>query len=131
MYSASKAALEALSHALRRELMLYGIDVVIVGPGAVRTRMLEAALAPPDAGRWDGTDYGPAIRRFREFNARAFTKVHHKPEAAGEAVFRAATQRSPPARVAPVAGWLFNWFVPRYLMPHRWLDAALRRLLGW
>jgi len=36
-YAASKHALEGMSASLRRELMIYGIDVVIIGPGAVAT----------------------------------------------------------------------------------------------
>src|SRR5690606_7879549 len=36
-YAASKHALEALSDALRRELMLYGVDVILIEPGTVNT----------------------------------------------------------------------------------------------
>ena len=36
-YAASKHAVEGISKSLRRELMLYGIEVVVIGPGAVAT----------------------------------------------------------------------------------------------
>ena len=38
-YVASKHALEGMSETLRRELMLFGIDVIIFGPGAIRTQI--------------------------------------------------------------------------------------------
>ena len=36
-YVGSKHAVEGMSHSLRRELQLYGIDVILVGPGPVKT----------------------------------------------------------------------------------------------
>lgn len=44
-YHASKHALEALSDALRFELKGFGIDVIVVEPGAIRTRWVETAVA--------------------------------------------------------------------------------------
>jgi NAD(P)-dependent dehydrogenase (short-subunit alcohol dehydrogenase family) len=40
-YSASKFGLEGMSDALRRELMLFGINVVIIEPGTVNTAMYD------------------------------------------------------------------------------------------
>ena len=47
-YAATKFALEAVSDALRRELAPFGVGVVVVEPGAVRTEMLGRAIATAD-----------------------------------------------------------------------------------
>ena len=44
-YSASKFALEGMSELLRRELMPFGIDVIIVAPGSVATPIWDKADA--------------------------------------------------------------------------------------
>ena len=38
-YTASKFGLEGLSHSLRRELIRYGVDVVIIGPGPIKSEI--------------------------------------------------------------------------------------------
>ena len=45
-YSASKHAVEGLSEALRREMMLFGIDVIVIGPGPIRTPIWGKGAAP-------------------------------------------------------------------------------------
>ena len=40
-YTASKFGLEGLSHSLRRELMRYGVDVVVIGPGPIKTEIFD------------------------------------------------------------------------------------------
>ena len=52
-YAASKFGLEGFSESLRRELILFGIDVIIIGPGAVVTPI------------WQKSDTG-LTERFRE-----------------------------------------------------------------
>jgi NAD(P)-dependent dehydrogenase (short-subunit alcohol dehydrogenase family) len=42
-YVASKHGLEGWSESLRRELMLYRIDVIIIGPGSVATPIWDKA----------------------------------------------------------------------------------------
>jgi short-subunit dehydrogenase len=44
-YSATKFALEALSDALRMELALFGIQVVLIEPGNIRTNFMATAQA--------------------------------------------------------------------------------------
>ena len=44
-YAASKFALEGLSESLRRELLPFGIDVIVIAPGAVATPIWEQGRA--------------------------------------------------------------------------------------
>ena len=62
-YSASKHAIEGLSESLRREMMLFGIDVVIVAPGAVKTPIWGKA-EDVDISRYSNSPYLPAMERF-------------------------------------------------------------------
>jgi len=40
-YALPKHALKAFSESLRRELMMFGIDVIIIGPGPIKTAIWE------------------------------------------------------------------------------------------
>ena len=96
-YAATKHALEAVSHALRRELMPFGVDVVIVGPGPIATPIWEKSAGAVEKSRYRGTFYGPLIDRFeREVLARA---KHALPASAvAEVVHTALTAASPKVR---------------------------------
>ena len=47
-YVASKHALEGLTDCIRKELMLYGIDVILIEPGPVKTAIWDKAPSPND-----------------------------------------------------------------------------------
>jgi len=63
-YAASKIGLEAVSDALRTELLPYGIDVIVIAPGFFESSI--GANAPRDYARYDATDFGRTFRRFAE-----------------------------------------------------------------
>ena len=64
-YSASKFALEGMSDSLRRELMLYGIDVVLIEPGPVQSEIWNKAPKKDD-NPFIGTDFEESLKTFYE-----------------------------------------------------------------
>lgn len=126
-YCSAKHGLEGLSESLRRELILYGIDVVIVGPGAVKTPIWDKAEAL-DTSAYARTDYGPAMAKLSDLMAGA-SRDGLAVERVGEIVHRALTVRRPRVRYALAPSLLFDWIVPR-LLPRRWIDRFFARRLG-
>jgi NAD(P)-dependent dehydrogenase (short-subunit alcohol dehydrogenase family) len=122
-YAASKFALEGMSDSLRRELLPFGVDVIVIEPGSVRSKIWDKVQAM-DLSRYRGTSYERALERFRE---RALRAVPRLPSAdiVARAVARALTARRPRVRVVVSDHpWLERLVL---LLPDRVLD----RLVGW
>lgn len=126
-YCSAKHGLEGLSESLRRELIPYGVDVIIVGPGAVKTPIWDKAKAM-DTSAYDRTDYGPAMRKFAEFMTRGGNDGLPV-ERVGEAIYRALTVQRPRVRYALAPDLLFDWIVPR-ILPRRMVDRLFASRLG-
>ncbi len=126
-YQASKHALEAYSDGLRRELMIQGIDVVVIEPGAVRTPIWAKTQAL-DMTRYEGTPFAEPIRRFLA-HAEDLERSGLPPEAIAEVVETALSQPQPKARYVVLKGRLRNWTIPR-LLPDRWLDRLMAGAFG-
>ena len=126
-YSASKFALEGMSESLRRELMLYGIDVIVVAPGPVVTPIWQKG-EEADYSRYDVTDYGPVIQRFRAFFAEE-AKKGLPAEELGRVIHHALTVSKPKVRYAVVAHRFKDWTMPM-LLPKRVLDRIIGKQLG-
>ncbi len=124
-YCSSKHGLEGLSESLRRELVVYGIDVVIIGPGAVRTPIWDKAHGG-DA-RYAGTNYGPAMKALGAMMERA-SRDGLSVDRVGELVHRVLTSRRPGVRYALAPSYVFDWLLPRFL-PARWIDSMFARKL--
>ena len=127
-YVASKCALEGYSQCLRRELMLYGIDVIVVAPGAVVTPIWDKAKAAVDT-RYAATDYAPILREFRE---SAYSRQHNglPADRIGQVVWRALIARRPRTRYTPLPKWQLRHWIKSKLLPARLLDRHLAPNLG-
>jgi NAD(P)-dependent dehydrogenase (short-subunit alcohol dehydrogenase family) len=127
-YSSSKAGLEGMSDALRQELILFGIDVVIIEPGTVNTAMYDKG-EKEDLSEFKQTEYWEAVENFQKYIVTEARTNGLPPERLGEAVHVALTTAKPKARYAVVPQRFKNWNLPR-LLPTRMLDAYLAKQMG-
>lgn len=97
-YSASKFGLEGLSEALRQEMMVFGIDVVVVAPGTVATSIWDKA-GDIDVTPYATTVYAKPIENVR-FMAIKNGKAGLPADMLGQVVKRALTVRRPQLRYA-------------------------------
>jgi NAD(P)-dependent dehydrogenase (short-subunit alcohol dehydrogenase family) len=125
-YAASKFAVEGLSEALRRELMLLGVDVIIVAPGAVATEIWGKAR-PEDILPYRETVFYPALQKVHAYmNSLGASGLPR--EVLGEAVAKALTTAKPKVRYT-VAPEPLQTFLLTYL-PRRIVDRMLGGRLG-
>ena len=126
-YAASKHGLEGFSETLRRELMLYGIDVIIVGPGPIATPIWDKA-EQADTSLYANTDYVEAAQRAQEYMIRS-GRNGLPPEKVGELVWHALTTRNPRVRYAVMGRDRLQRFLQQ-LFPKRLIDRIVARALG-
>jgi NAD(P)-dependent dehydrogenase (short-subunit alcohol dehydrogenase family) len=125
-YSASKFALEGMSESLRRELMLFGIDVIIVAPGAVATPIWDKADAV-DFAPFTNTPYAAALKKLKD-RMVDHGKKGLPPEKLGEVVKMALTVSKPKPRYTVTPNPIQNLLVKT--LPKRLLDSIIARRLG-
>jgi NAD(P)-dependent dehydrogenase (short-subunit alcohol dehydrogenase family) len=125
-YAASKFALEGLSEGLRRELLPFGIDVIVVAPGAVATPIW-AKAEQVDITPYLDTPYAPALERMRTLML-ALGKEGLPPERIGEAVRRALTATRPCVRYTVTPHPLQDFLVR--VLPKRIVDRLIGGQIG-
>jgi NAD(P)-dependent dehydrogenase (short-subunit alcohol dehydrogenase family) len=123
-YAASKYAIEAISDALRFEVRGFGVEVIVIEPGPIRTEFTSsanAALAQAEPGPY--ADYHGAVAKADAETDESF--IAGKPEHVARSIERALTARRPRPRyrVTPIARVLPK---VRGLLGDRGFDALLR-----
>ena len=128
-YHATKHAVEALSDALRFEVRGFGIDVVVIEPGPIKTRFGDTAIDSIGGGAQGASPYA-------SFNATLAAKVREAyegpmammaagPEAVARVIERAITVRKPRSRYPVTAAARLLMGLRRW-MPDGAFDAFLR-----
>ncbi len=121
VYAASKAALEMLSEALRFEARHFGVRVVVVAPGGIRTGMTERHA------RFSLAPYAPLVEQVRARFERYAPRGGSPPETIARAIADVIEQDDPPLRV-PVGA-----FADRLLarLGGRLVGRLVRMGLNW
>jgi NAD(P)-dependent dehydrogenase (short-subunit alcohol dehydrogenase family) len=125
-YNASKFALEGLSEALRRELMIFGIDVIVVGPGAVATPIWDKADSV-DVSQYANTPYVKSLTAVKDFMLETGRKGF-PPEKLGEVVHKALTVAKPKTRYTVTPEPFMNFLMLN--LPKRMVDNMVAGRLG-
>jgi NAD(P)-dependent dehydrogenase (short-subunit alcohol dehydrogenase family) len=126
-YAASKFALEGFSEALRRELMMFGIDVVVIGPGPVKTAIWDKA-EEIDISRYANSPYRPILENFQKvFIGQGRDGL--PAEKLGELILKALTTPNPKVRYSAVKGRLAEKLVMNFASK-RTLDKMIANMLG-
>jgi NAD(P)-dependent dehydrogenase (short-subunit alcohol dehydrogenase family) len=128
IYHATKHAVEAISDALRFEVRGFGVDVVTIEPGLIRTRFGEAAVASIEEGAGDGpyAEFNDAVaRKTAGAYEGGMARLGAGPEAVARKIEKAITARRPKPRY-PVTASARVLLGQHALMTDRMWDAMMR-----
>ena len=128
-YHATKHALEALSDCLRMELKPFGIDVVVIEPGGIRTEWPGIAAQKVRAVSGTGP-YAPQGNAVADSLASESTQRRSSPpELIAKTIAKAVTARRPKTRYAVGYGAKPMIFL-HDVLPDSAFDAFIRRAVG-
>ena len=122
-YCASKYALEAITDSWRRELVIYGIDMISIQPGPIRTPIWQKVIDTQNT--YPGSDYEPILKRtekmVRQSEARSIP-----PERVAKAIYKAFQKRRPATKkIIDANKWSFLFMSK--LIPDRVFDFFVGR----
>ena len=126
-YVASKHAVEGYSHSLRKELLMYGIDVVIVAPGQVRTPIMDKGIME-SVERYKETEYRDAMQTFVGVSREHIDSIL-LPEDVGKKVYQILEKKKTRTHYVVTKNPLKDYYVLRW-MPARMLDKAIGKVMN-
>ena len=124
-YCISKHAIESLGEVYRRELMMYGIDVVSIQSGPIQSQIWEKNIGTTT--EFEDSDYQNMIQQTDAIMVSA-QKIAQPPSVFSELIEKIIDNRRP--RLAYIIHqqrwriWMLRW------MPRRWVDRLMHKKLS-
>lgn len=126
-YHATKFAVEGLSDSLRMELKQFGIDVVVIKPGAIITEW--NTIARENMKKISGdTDYRHLVEKHVKMFERADGKLGSHPIVIAKVIKKAALSRNPKTRYASGGGAKLILFI-RKILSDRMFDKMMLSMM--
>jgi NAD(P)-dependent dehydrogenase (short-subunit alcohol dehydrogenase family) len=125
-YCASKHGLEGYTESLRREISIYGINVVLFTPGSVATAVFNRSERLVDS--YGGTDYKSSLRDFLQ-SMQESVRNGHTPEQIAIHLAQVLNARRPKLHYVVVWRALLYWYLPK-LMTRRFMDRKMIAAYG-
>ncbi|MGB7730743.1 MAG: SDR family oxidoreductase [Candidatus Acidiferrum sp.] len=130
-YSSSKHALEGLTDALRLEMYLFGVDVILIEPGYIITNFQQTAqeFAKPYFDHASGSPYARIYAGALEGSKQGRERSKTTPEDCAKVILKAMESPNPKARytVTPMAKWVS---FGKRILPDTLLDSIMRKRFG-
>lgn len=128
-YCISKFGMEAFSEVLRMELMIFGIDVILIGPGAVESKMWEKGEKFVFPEKMLQSVYVKPLAILKEYMLKTLSKDVLPADTIGCLVLKIMNTKKTKLRYAAVPRkWLY-WTIPR-LLPKRLMQWVITKSVG-
>ncbi|MEM9897240.1 MAG: SDR family oxidoreductase, partial [Bacteroidota bacterium] len=127
-YVGSKHALEGISDCLRRELLQFGIDVIVIQPGPVETPIWKKSEESPTAKYFEKSLFRRALEVFQHELVPQATRRAYSADFVAETVFKIFSTPKPKTRYALVPQRFQNWTV-HSILPARFIDKIIGKKL--
>ena len=127
-YAGSKHALEGITESLRKELLYFGIDVILIEPGPIKTPIWEKGTSQAEEEKFKGSVFYPALKKFQDVFVAKAVKGALTSEKAAKVIFKTFLAKRPKVRYVLMAGKFKNWTLPR-MMPTRVVDRFIGKAL--
>lgn len=125
-YASSKAAVDSLTHGLRRELLDQGIDVIVMNPGPIETPIWDKAREPGEVS-WSAP-YDKSAQSFFGFFMKA-AKNSIPADDFADQLFKTFRAKKPRPTQIMIKSKFKNYILPKLFLTERMYDRVLLKLI--